>query len=74
MKHLKYMFLVSVICYCSCTLLDVYESFMPEWFWREKVIFLLFMYNLTSIGIENNESGIMICLIADKTDSGVVSV
>lgn len=38
------------------------------------VIFLLFMYNVSSEGIEKNESGIMTCLMADKTDSGAVSV
>lgn len=43
-------------------------------FWRERVIFLLFMCNVSSEGIENNESGIMICLMADKTDSGAASV
>lgn len=43
-------------------------------FWRGEVIFLLFMYNVSSEGIENNESGIMTCLMADKTDSGAVSV
>lgn len=43
-------------------------------FWREKVMFLLFIYNVSSEGIENNESGIMICLMADKTDFGAFSV
>lgn len=37
-------------------------------------MFLLFIYNVSSEGIENNESGIMICLMADKTDSGAFSV
>lgn len=43
-------------------------------FWREKVIFLLFIYNESWEGTENNESGIMICLMADKTGSGAISV
>lgn len=43
-------------------------------FRREKVIILLFICNVNSEGIENNESGITICLISERTDSGAVLV